>query len=250
MTHSARRARSLAGFIVASFLMGVMAGILLLTGLRSKSPSDETPVLRAAQPVQRPGLKLDLPQSQPPVKPTGVARPVERVEADRPDTATSPIVAGDADAVKELRKRDLLVPVTGVTTQMLRDSFSETRDRVREHEALDILAPRGTPVVAVEDGTIVKFFTSVRGGLTIYQFDPSETYAYYYAHLGRYAPGVSEGDRVTRGQTIGYVGTTGNAPANTPHLHFSIFLLTEKKQWWQGTAINPYRRLEEVIMRL
>jgi murein DD-endopeptidase MepM/ murein hydrolase activator NlpD len=238
MTPNARRTQSLAGWILASFLTGVVAGGLLLTGLRSTLGLEETPVSRA--PLQLPGASLGLPPSQPPARPAGVARPVERVEADRPDTAPPAVVAGDADVVKVLRKRDLLVPVSGVTNQMLRDSFSETRDRIREHEAVDILAPRGTPVLAVEDGTIVKFFTSVRGGLTIYQFDPSETYAYYYAHLDRYAPGLAQGDRVARGRTIGYVGTTGNAPANTPHLHFSIFLLTEKKQWWQGTAVNPY----------
>jgi murein DD-endopeptidase MepM/ murein hydrolase activator NlpD len=150
------------------------------------------------------------------------------------------VVAGDADAVKDLRARDLLVPVDGVSRDDLRDSFEETRDRVREHEAVDILAPRGTAVRAVEDGTIVKFFTSVRGGLTIYQFDPSERYAYYYAHLDRYASGLAERDHVRRGQVIGYVGTTGNAPPNTPHLHFSIFLLTEARHWWQGTPVNPY----------
>jgi len=231
-----RRAPSLAEWIAVSVLTGVVAGILLMMGLRS----EQMRAARAPLSAQMPGASLGVPTSQPPAKRASVARPVERVEADRPDTAPPAIVAGDADVVKDLRKRDLLVPVTGITSQMLRDSFSETRDRVREHEAVDILAPRGTPVVAVEDGTIVKFFTSVRGGLTIYQFDPSGTYAYYYAHLDRYAPGLSQGDRVTRGQTIGYIGTTGNAPANTPHLHFSIFLLTEKKEWWQGTAVNPY----------
>ena len=240
MTPNTRRAQSLAGWIAVSVLTGVVAGILLLTGLRSTLGLEETPASRAPQAAQLPGASLGLPSSRSPAKPAGVARPAERVEADRSDAAPPAIVAGDADVVKDLRKRDLFVPVSGVTNQMLRDSFSETRDPVREHEAVDILAPRGTPVLAVEDGTIVKFFTSVRGGLTIYQFDPSETYAYYYAHLDRYAAGLSQGDRVTRGQTIGYVGTTGNAPANTPHLHFSIFLLTEKKQWWHGAAVNPY----------
>ena len=123
---------------------------------------------------------------------------------------------------------------------MLRDSFAETRAKDREHEAIDILAPRRTPVLAVDAGTIVKFFTSVRGGLTIYQFDESQTYAYYYAHLDGSAPGLTEGAHVKRGDTIGYVGTSGNAPPNTPHLHFQIFVLTDQKQWWKGTPINPY----------
>jgi murein DD-endopeptidase MepM/ murein hydrolase activator NlpD len=162
-----------------------------------------------------------------------------------PVLRAAPPAATDArpsleDAIEELRDRDLKVPVQGVSQEMLRDSFDEARDRIREHEAIDILAPRRTPVLAVDDGTVVKFFTSVRGGLTIYQFDESQTFCYYYAHLEGYASGLSEGARVKRGETIGYVGTSGNAPENTPHLHFAIFLLTDKKQWWQGTAINPF----------
>jgi murein DD-endopeptidase MepM/ murein hydrolase activator NlpD len=118
--------------------------------------------------------------------------------------------------------------------------FYETRGGNRPHEALDILAPRGTPVLAADDGRIVKLFKSVPGGLTIYQFDPSESFAYYYAHLEGYATGVAEGKQVRRGEVIGYVGTTGNANPATPHLHFAIFVLGPEKRWWQGTAINPY----------
>src|SRR5207244_3033184 len=98
-------------------------------------------------------------------------------------------------------------------------NFDERRDGI-PHEALDIMAPRGTPVVAVDDGTIAKLFRSVPGGLTIYQFDSSGTLAYYYAHLDRYAPGLGQGVAVKRGQPIGYVGSTGNARADAPHLHF------------------------------
>jgi murein DD-endopeptidase MepM/ murein hydrolase activator NlpD len=101
-----------------------------------------------------------------------------------------------------------------------------------------------TPVLAVENGTIAKLFRSDAGGITIYQFDPSNTYVYYYAHLDHYAGGLAEKNRVSRGQVIGYVGVTGNAPKNTPHLHFAIFKLTEEKKWWQGTAIDPYHVLK------
>lgn len=111
---------------------------------------------------------------------------------------------------------------------------------MRRHEALDIPAPRGTPVYAVEDGRVVKLFSSKRGGLTVYQFDPTETYCYYYAHLDRYPKGLREGARIRRGDVVGYVGTTGNAPEQTPHLHFSIFKLGPEKKWWRGAAINPY----------
>jgi murein DD-endopeptidase MepM/ murein hydrolase activator NlpD len=119
-------------------------------------------------------------------------------------------------------------------------SYHDARSGGREHEALDILAPRGTPVVAVEDGTIAKLFTSKAGGITVYQFDPAQTYTYYYAHLDRYADGLKEGAAVHRGQVLGYVGTSGNAPKDTPHLHFAIFRLTADKHWLEGTPIDPY----------
>ena len=95
-------------------------------------------------------------------------------------------------------------------------------------------------MLAVDDGTIAKLFLSKPGGITIYQFDPTDTYAYYYAHLSRYAKGLEEHEAVERGQVIGYVGTTGNAPPETPHLHFAIFRLTEQKRWWEGTPIDPF----------
>jgi murein DD-endopeptidase MepM/ murein hydrolase activator NlpD len=143
-----------------------------------------------------------------------------------------------------LRGRDLKLPVDGVGREDLRNTFAESRGS-RTHEALDILAPRGTKVIAVEDGRIQKLFTSKAGGLTIYQFDPTQTFAYYYAHLDRYADGIQEGQIVKRGDVIGYVGSTGNASTDAPHLHFAIFRLGPEKQWWMGEAINPYLVLSE-----
>ena len=212
-------------WMLASFLAGTLAGMLLMTVFRDTSPlSPDEPTMSA------PPRATAIDET----KAAGI-NPV--LEADPPSNGVRPSLD---DAIDELRDRDLLVPVQGVTRKMLRDSFDETRDKIREHEAMDILAPRSTPVLAVDDGPIVKFFTSVRGGLTIYQFDQSRTYCYYYAHLQGYASGLSEGDQVKRGQTIGFVGTTGNAPPDTPHLHFAIFFLTDEKLWWKGTAINPF----------
>lgn len=134
----------------------------------------------------------------------------------------------------------LLIPVAGIKAAQLYDSYDDARGDDRMHEALDIMAPGGTPVLAATDGRIEKLFDSDNGGLTIYQFDPTGTYAYYYAHLKSYAAGLEEGDEVERGQLIGYVGSSGNASADAPHLHFGIFLLGPEKRWWQGTAINPY----------
>lgn len=134
----------------------------------------------------------------------------------------------------------LIVPVQGVVPSALVDTYNQKRGSDRIHEALDIMAPKGTPVLATADGTIKKLFKSVPGGLTIYEFDPSENFAYYYAHLDSYAADISEGKSVKQGQIIGYVGSTGNASASAPHLHFAIFRLNADKHWWQGTAINPY----------
>src|SRR5207253_3174449 len=111
-------------------------------------------------------------------------------------------------------------------------SFDERRDG-RLHEAVDILAPRNTPVQAVEEGMIAKLFYSKAGGNTVYQFDPTQQFCYYYAHLERYAEGLRDGQRVARGDVIGFVGTSGNAPPGTPHLHFAIFELAADHRWWE-----------------
>ena len=105
---------------------------------------------------------------------------------------------------------------------------------------MDILAPRNTPIHAVEGGRIAKLFFSKAGGITVYQFDPSEQYCYYYAHLERYADGLQEGQTVKQGDVLGYVGTSGNAPKDTPHLHFAVSRLAADKHWWEGTPIDPY----------
>ena len=141
-----------------------------------------------------------------------------------------------------LAQRRLAIPVDGVEPGQLRPTFSERR-LLSRHEAIDIAAPRGTRVFAVDDGSLVKLFRSVRGGVTLYQFDPTRRYAYYYAHLDRYADGLREGMALRRCDLLGYVGTSGNAPANTPHLHFAVFRLGPEKRWWQGTAVDPYPAL-------
>jgi murein DD-endopeptidase MepM/ murein hydrolase activator NlpD len=153
-------------------------------------------------------------------------------------SAPRPAFGGEVLAIQELQRRRLEFPVAGAVPSELRDSFHDARGR-RVHQAVDIPAPRGTPVRAVEDGTISKLFESPKGGISVYQFDPAGRYCYYYAHLLGYAAGLREGQKVKRSEVIGFVGTTGNAPPNAPHLHFAIFLLDESKQWWKGTAIDP-----------
>lgn len=169
------------------------------------------------------------------------AGPGERPASAKTDPApvgTIGSVSVDS-AIRQLRRRGLELPVYGIKGKDIRDTFFDRRG-ARAHEALDIMAPRGTPVLAAEAGHIEKLFTSRAGGLTIYQFDTSGLYCFYYAHLDSYARNLHEGNRVHRGDVIGYVGSTGNAAEDSPHLHFAIFRLTPARQWWNGEPINPY----------
>jgi murein DD-endopeptidase MepM/ murein hydrolase activator NlpD len=139
----------------------------------------------------------------------------------------------------------LMIPVDGIKLAQLLDNFDQPRGKERHHEALDIMAPKGSKVIAAGDGKVVKLFNSKPGGLTVYQFDPTEKYAYYYAHLDRYADGVKEGSVLKRGDLVGYVGVTGNSAKDAPHLHFAVVELTPKKEWWKGTSVNPYPMMGE-----
>jgi murein DD-endopeptidase MepM/ murein hydrolase activator NlpD len=164
--------------------------------------------------------------------------PPDAFIAAPPKVGTAAPVATTGD----MPRGRLRVPIDGEDIELLKGGFAERRDAGgRPHEAVDILAPRNTPVHAVEDGTIAKLFTSKAGGLTVYQFDSTGHLCYYYAHLERYADGLKDGQTVSQGDVIGYVGTTGNAPANTPHLHFAVFEMNADKHWWQGKPLDPYQ---------
>jgi murein DD-endopeptidase MepM/ murein hydrolase activator NlpD len=132
----------------------------------------------------------------------------------------------------------LIIPVAGVARTALTDTWGAARAQGRVHEGIDILAPEGTPVLAAIDGRIAKFFDSERGGITIYEFDSSERFVFYYAHLLARAPNLAERYQVRQGQVIGYVGMTGNAPV--PHLHFEVERLGPDRHWWQAESVNPY----------
>ena len=152
--------------------------------------------------------------------------------------ATTGVAAGSGPPLL-LAPGSLLMPVHGADPARLQDNYSQPRGEAA-HGALDIMAPRGTPVVAVADGRIAKLFTSKPGGLTVYQFDASERLIYYYAHLDRYATGLAEGQRLRRGDPVGTVGSTGNASPDAPHLHFAVHVLGADRAWWKGTPVNPY----------
>jgi murein DD-endopeptidase MepM/ murein hydrolase activator NlpD len=134
----------------------------------------------------------------------------------------------------------LLIPVEGVKPEQLVDTYTAARSEGRVHDAIDIPAPQNTPVLAAADGTIVKLFQSKPGGTTIYQLDPDNKTIYYYAHLDHYADGIVEGRFVHQGDTIAYVGDTGNAGPGNYHLHFSIAIVADPKRYWDGVNINPY----------
>lgn len=131
------------------------------------------------------------------------------------------------------------MPVVGIAADSLRDSFGDARGK-RRHEAIDIMAPRGTPVVAAVSGTIAKVYRHPLGGLSVYQYDEQRSYAYYYAHLDSFAPGLKADVVLHAGDPIGAVGTSGNATPGSPHLHFAIYRLGREHQWWRGTPVDPY----------
>lgn len=158
----------------------------------------------------------------------------------RPTAQELPLPALDGKGSAAVAEGKLLVPVEGIKVAQLSDTYDQPRGSERHHEALDILAPKGAKVFAVAAGKVAKLFNSKPGGLTIYQFDPSDKFAYYYAHLDRYADHLKEGQALKRGELIGYVGSTGNADPSAPHLHFAVFELTPAKQWWKGRPLNPY----------
>ncbi|HEX3160359.1 MAG TPA: M23 family metallopeptidase [Gemmatimonadaceae bacterium] len=158
----------------------------------------------------------------------------------RPSTAPSPAPAAPATEsdVEYLRGRLLMVPVAGIAPERVPDTYQAARGGDRVHRALDILAPRGTPVVAADDGRVYKLRSNTLGGLTIYAVDTAERFIYYYAHLDAYRDGLREGMPLRQGDLLGFVGTSGNAPANTPHLHFQVMRMRPDR-YWDGAPLNP-----------
>lgn len=223
-----------------TFVLGVLVGAGGLFVLLRAVPDEPAPTVASATPAagvpaaqidpQLPGppnIQPDLSEFDLPLRPSSPALPASGAQAP-------------ADAAAVAVHGKLLVPVQGIKLANLSDTYDQPRGTQRHHEALDIMAPTGTPVLAATDGKVAKLFTSKPGGTTLYQFDPNEKYAYYYAHLDRYADGIKEGMDIKRGDVIGYVGVTGNSDPNAPHLHFAVFELTPEKQWWKGTPLNPF----------
>ena len=223
---------------VTTFLSGALLGALGIYVYLSMGSLKPVPVDASSSVVMAPALAC--------VPLAAVAKPEPSVvetpgsePAPAPPLAQASAPAAAFDAGVPVADQ-LLIPVAGINARALKDTFNEARGSERRHEALDILAPKGTQVFAVADGKVAKLFTSKPGGLTVYQFDTSEKFAYYYAHLDRYAPDLKDGMNLKRGDLVGYVGVSGNADPQTPHLHFAIFELGSQKQWWKGSPVNPY----------
>jgi murein DD-endopeptidase MepM/ murein hydrolase activator NlpD len=171
-------------------------------------------------------------------EPNGTISPAGDVATVKPGTAPPVSIAEGV----EVGPAGLAIPVAGVKPGQLVDTFTQARaGGARRHDAIDIMAPEGTPVLAAADGRVEKlFYSDGGGGITVYVRSPDQRWSYYYAHLSAYAPGLAEGQQVKRGQVIARVGHTGDASASAPHLHFAINQMAAGERWWQGTAINPY----------
>jgi murein DD-endopeptidase MepM/ murein hydrolase activator NlpD len=196
-------------------------------------------------PAERPG-------TVPPVDPGTGAPPPQVPDPQIPESETGVQPGTPERAAADpgpLAQRGIGLPIAKLTASDIHDTFNQSRGGgERRHEATDIMAPKGTPVVAVENGVIAKLFTSKPGGLTVYQYDPEEKFVYYYAHLDRYADGLKEGMLLRKGQLVGYVGVTGNSDPNAPHLHFAILRLGPDKKWYENTQpVDPYPLLMNAL---
>lgn len=229
---------------ILTFIGGTLLGVIALFIYLRKVGSEAPPPVVVPPAVTAPAAPLPPPAAALPAAPDV---PTDLTEADlpiRPAASEVPSIAR-IDGVASSAAVKLMIPVEGIKPADISDNYNQPRGADRTHEALDIMAPKGTKVYATADGKVAKLFNSKQGGLTVYQFDPTETYAYYYAHLDRYADGIKEGDVLKRGDLVGYVGVTGNSDPNGPHLHFAVFELTAEKQWWKGTPVNPYPLMGE-----
>ena len=206
--------------VLRVLVCAIFVGIVAFVSLTMK--------FRAMTPVLPP---VDLPQD----KPVEVGTPLP------PDPTPAPTPASFVGTL------NLIVPVAGVRPEQLVDTFDAARTEGRTHDAIDIIAPAETPVLAAADGKILKLFQSDRGGTTIYQLSTNQEMVFYYAHLSHYAEGLTEGAFVRQGEVIAYVGDTGNAGPGNYHLHFSIAIVSDPKRYWEGTNINPYPLLRNRV---
>ena len=230
-----------------------VVGIVLLWGISCVAGADSDRRIPAGMPKPSDTMTVDTVVSVP-AKPAvtppapvvvdslvglapNLVAPAVRADAIHAADDTAPIMA-TADELASLAA-EMIIPVQGVVASQLRDSYTEARTG-HTHEALDIMAPRGTPVISATDGRVLRLFNSVAGGTMIYAADSSDRFSLMYAHLDRYADGVADKMPIKRGQLLGYVGSTGDAAGGPTHLHFAIARGRPSVAWWKGTPVNPY----------
>ncbi|HEX7312680.1 MAG TPA: M23 family metallopeptidase [Pyrinomonadaceae bacterium] len=232
--------------LIAAVLFGAVAALVWYLSYHYWA-QPATPLRPPAQDVER----QPTPTATPTTTTTPTTTPTPTPDASpssspSPTPEASPVASPQAqalpgDAASALASMRLLIPVEGIRPEQLQDTFKDSRSEGRVHDAIDIIAPRGTPVLAATDGRVVKLFQSVKGGITFYQLaSADEHYVLYYAHLERYAEGLAEGHFARRGETVGYVGDTGNATPGNTHLHFQIYRVADPKRFWAGENLNPY----------
>lgn len=200
-----------------------------------------------------PALVLIAAACGPAIRPLGPLAPVHAAVEELPEPPSespppeAPLAVTDEEYLLE---RGLMVPVEGVSPERVPDTYWQARNGgARTHQAVDILAKRGTPVLSADSGTVLRLTRSTLGGITIYATDPARRFVFYYAHLDRYAEGLHEGKAIAQGEVIGYVGATGNAPKNTPHLHFQVMRYVDARTWWGGPPLDPRAFLARPGMR-
>ncbi|HEY9430900.1 MAG TPA: peptidoglycan DD-metalloendopeptidase family protein [Blastocatellia bacterium] len=214
--------------IVAAFALLVLVFRLGIYVRRIAESTSPVPTEANSSPRASPEI------GSPPITPSRPAPPVGQETPEDRD------LARPAETPVLSKPETLTIPVAGIRPEQLRDTYSEARSEGRTHNALDIMANCGTPTVAATAGKIIKLFQSKRGGITIYQLGADNRTVYYYAHLARYADGLTEGRIAQQGEVIGYVGDTGNVAPGGCHLHFAIWIVTDPKRYWNGENINPY----------
>ena len=223
--------RKRAAVLTVVCLVAILASVALMN-LQVPASSTRTLAVKTAAPIISAQYHAAKDQAQ--------ASGATGIVVASPQPAANRIASGDMDY---LRSERLQIPVAGVKASQLRDSFTDGRSEGRQHEAIDIPAPRGTPVLAADDGTTARLFQSRLGGTTLYEYDKSGRFVFYYAHLSGYADGVAEGKAIRKGEVLGYVGDTGNAGTGNFHLHFAISKLNTPWKWYGGEAIDPYSLL-------
>ena len=216
----------------------VCMAVVVVWALHKRRGGEITLRVMPPQAVSSPSAaNLMVPSPRPTDVPSPILSPTPSVE---PSPTVAPEMTPAISPEGFVGVLNLIIPVAGVRREQLIDTFSEARSEGRTHDAIDIPAPSGTPVLASADGEIVKLFQSERGGTTIYQISADRKLVFYYAHLQGYAPNLHDGQYVHQGDVIAYVGDTGNAGSGNFHLHFSIAILSDPKRYWEGTNINPY----------